>query len=100
MGDLFTSAGLPIVADRRVDQQFFMRSDNIAFAQRGIVAHTLSSYNMHTDYHEPSDDVTHVDFAHMTRLIDVAVRAARLLADSPPKLEWKPGGRPNASGRD
>jgi Zn-dependent M28 family amino/carboxypeptidase len=100
MGDLFTSAGLPIVADRRVDQQFFMRSDNIAFAQRGIVAHTLSSYNMHKDYHEPSDDVVHVDFAHMTRLIDVAVRAARLLADSPAKLEWKPGGRPNASGRD
>ena len=100
MADLFTSAGLPIVADKRLDQQFFMRSDNIAFAQRGIVAHTLSSYNMHTDYHQASDDVSHVDFAHMTQLIDVAVRAARLLADSPAKLEWKPGGRPNAPGRD
>jgi len=94
MGELFASAGLPIVADRRLDQQFFMRSDNIAFARRGIVAHTLSSYNMHTDYHQPSDDVAHVDFAHMTRLVDVAVRAARLLADSPTKLEWKPNGRP------
>jgi Zn-dependent M28 family amino/carboxypeptidase len=94
MGDLFASAGLPIVADRRLDQDFFMRSDNIAFAERGIVAHTLSSYNMHTDYHEPTDDVAHIDFAHMTRLVDVAVRAARLLADSPTKLEWKPGGRP------
>ena len=100
MADLFTSAGLPIVADKRLDQQFFMRSDNIAFAQRGIVAHTLSSYNMHTDYHQASDDVSHVDFAHMTQLIDVAVRAARLLADSPTKLEWKPGGKPNAPGRD
>jgi len=100
MGDLFASAGLPIVADKRLDQQFFMRSDNIAFARRGIVAHTLSSYNMHTDYHEPSDDVAHVNFAHMTQLIDVAVRAARLIADSPAKLEWKPGGRPDASGRD
>jgi len=100
MGELFTQAGLPIVADRRLDQQFFMRSDNIAFAERGIVAHTLSSYNMHREYHEPIDDVAHVDFAHMTRLIDVAVRAARLLADSPTKLEWKPGGRPNARSRD
>jgi hypothetical protein len=100
MGDLFASAGLPIVADKRLDQQFFMRSDNIAFARRGIVAHTLSSYNMHTDYHEPSDDVAHVNFAHMTQLIDVAVRAARLIADSPARLEWKPGGRPDASGRD
>ena len=94
MGELFAEAGLPIVADRRLDQEFFMRSDNIAFAERGIVAHTLSSFNLHHDYHEPTDDVAHIDFAHMTRLVDVAVRAARLLADSPTKLEWKPGGRP------
>jgi Zn-dependent M28 family amino/carboxypeptidase len=100
MGSTFAAAGLPIVADRRPEQQFFMRSDNIAFAERGIVAHTLSSFNMHTDYHQPSDDVTHVDFVHMTRLVDVAVRAARLLADSPTKLEWKPGGKPNESSRD
>ena len=99
MGDLFTSAGLPIVADARPSEQFFMRSDNIAFAQRGIVAHTLSSFNMHTDYHEATDDVSRVDFAHMTRLIDVAVRAARLLADSPTALSWKPGGRPSPPSR-
>ena len=99
MGESFARAGLPIVADRRLDQQFFMRSDNIAFAERGIVAHTLSSYNMHNDYHRLTDDVAHVDFAHMTRLVDVAVRAARLLADSPTKLEWKPGGRPEARNR-
>lgn len=99
MGESFAKAGLPIVADRRLDQQFFMRSDNIAFAERGIVAHTLSSYNMHNDYHEPSDDVAHVDFAHMTRIVDIAVRAARLLADSPVKLEWKAGGQPPARDR-
>ncbi len=99
MGELFASAGLPIAADKRLDQQFFMRSDNIAFAERGIVAHTLSSYNMHRDYHRPTDDVAHVDFAHMTQLVNVAVRAARLLADSPAKLEWKPGGRPTTRER-
>jgi hypothetical protein len=99
MGELFAGAGLPIVADRRLDQEFFMRSDNIAFAERGIVAHTLSSYNMHNDYHQPSDDVAHVEFAHMTQLLDVAVRAARLLADSPVKLEWKPGGQPQPRNR-
>jgi hypothetical protein len=99
MGEMFAKAGLPIVADRRLDQQFFMRSDNIAFAQRGIVAHTLSSYNMHGEYHHANDDVAHIDFAHMTSLIDVAVRAARLLVDTPTKLEWKPGGRPEAPNR-
>ncbi|HEX6049789.1 MAG TPA: M20/M25/M40 family metallo-hydrolase, partial [Gemmatimonadaceae bacterium] len=94
MGEMFAAAGLPIVPDKRLDQQFFMRSDNIAYARAGIVAHTLSSYNMHSDYHTPRDEVSRVDFAHMTRLVDVAVRAARLLADSPTKPEWKPGGKP------
>ena len=94
MGDMFAAVGLPIVADKRLDQQFFMRSDNIAFARAGIVAHTLSSFNMHRDYHMPTDDVSRVDFAHMTSLVDVAVRAARLLADAPRKPEWKPGGKP------
>lgn len=96
MGETFAAAGLPIVADPRPSQQFFMRSDNIAFARAGIVAHTVSSFNLHTDYHQPTDDITRVDFAHMTALVDVAVRAARLLADSPAAPTWKPGGRPEA----
>ncbi|HTO72951.1 MAG TPA: M20/M25/M40 family metallo-hydrolase [Gemmatimonadales bacterium] len=93
MGPSFKAAGLPIVADPRPDQQFFERSDNIAFARRGIPAHTLSSYNMHTDYHEPSDDVSRVDFAHMTRLIQAGVAAVRILADGPAPT-WNPGGQP------
>jgi hypothetical protein len=95
MGSMFAAAGLPIVADRRPDQQFFTRSDNIAFAQMGIPAHTLSSYNMHGDYHQPSDDASRVDFAHMTSVIRAVAAATRLLADgSAPR--WNPGGRPVA----
>ena len=95
MGAMFAAAGLPIVADRRPEQQFFMRSDNIAFAQKGIPAHTLSSYNMHDDYHRPSDDVGRVDFAHMTSVVRAAAAATRLLADGPAP-QWNPGGRPAA----
>ncbi len=93
MGPSFKAAGLPIVADPRPDQQFFQRSDNIAFAWRGIPAHTLSSYNMHTDYHEPSDEVSRVDFPHMTGLIQAGVAAVRILADGPAPT-WNPGGQP------
>ncbi len=93
MGEMFAAAGLPIVADKRLDQQFFMRSDNIAFARRGIVAHTLSSFNMHTDYHQPSDEASKADVPHMAKVIEAAARAVRLLADGP-KPEWKEGGRP------
>jgi hypothetical protein len=93
MGETFAASGLPIGPDRRPEQQFFLRSDNIAFARRGIVAHTLSSFNMHAQYHTPDDEVELVDFDHMAAMINVAARAARLLADGP-RLEWKPGGRP------
>ena len=93
MGDELAANGIPIVPDKRPDQQFFQRSDNIAFAMRGIPAHTLSSFNMHTDYHEPSDDLTRIDFDHMAGVINAGARAVRLLTDGPAPV-WKPGGKP------
>jgi hypothetical protein len=95
MGAMFAAASLPIVPDRRLDQQFFTRSDNIAFAYMGIPAHTLSSYNMHEDYHHPSDDVSRIDFAHMTAVVRAAAAATRLLADGATP-RWNAGGRPAA----
>ena len=70
-----------------------MRSDNFPFAVEGIPAHTLSSYNMHTDYHRPSDEVDLIDFEHMTQVIEAAIQAVELLANGE-KPEWHPGGRP------
>jgi hypothetical protein len=97
MGDQLAEAGSPIVPDARPDMNFFFRSDNIAFARLGIPAHTLSSYNMHEDYHQPSDEVDAVDFAHMAALVDAAVQAVRFLADGP-RPEWKAGGQDGLSG--
>ena len=93
MGEALAANGIPIVPDMRPQQGFFQRSDNIAFARRGIVAHTLSTFNLHMDYHRPSDEWSKADFAHMAGVINAAARAARLLSDGP-KPEWKAGGRP------
>jgi len=93
MGDILRGAGVAIVADPRPAQHFFERSDNIAFARLGIPAHTLSSFNLHADYHTPGDDVSRMDFDHVSRVVAEAVRAVRLLADGPAP-EWKPDGRP------
>jgi len=98
MGDALAAAGVPVVADPRPDLQLFLRSDNIAFAYRGIPAHTLSTYNMHADYHTPDDEPERIDYAHMTAVIGAAARAARLLADGPAPA-WKPGGRPEPPAR-
>jgi Zn-dependent M28 family amino/carboxypeptidase len=93
MGETFQFNGLPILADMRPSQQFFRRSDNIAFAQMGIPAHTLSSFNLHTDYHHATDDVSKVDFNHMATLINISARAVWVLSEAPAP-QWYPGGRP------
>jgi hypothetical protein len=93
MGAILKRANVAVVADPRPTQHFFERSDNIAFAERGIPAHTLSSFNLHSDYHQPSDDLSRIDFAHMTAVINSALRAVELLANGPLPV-WNPGGRP------
>jgi hypothetical protein len=98
LGDLLADApwegsdASPIVPDPRPAQRFFFRSDNVPFAIAGIPAHTLSSYDLHEDYHQPSDEVDGIDFAHLEAVTDAALQAVRNLADGP-KPEWKPGGR-------
>jgi hypothetical protein len=93
MGESFRAAGLAVVADPRPAQSFFTRSDNIAFARAGIPAHTLSTFNLHTDYHRPSDEPSKADIPHMTSVIRAAVTAVGILANGPAP-QWKPGGKP------
>jgi Zn-dependent M28 family amino/carboxypeptidase len=95
MGPMLAAAGIPVVADPRPDQQFFQRSDNIAFARLGIVAHTWSSFNLHGDYHQLSDDVSRIDFDHMSRLIDAGARSVWVLANGDVPT-WNPGAQPAA----
>jgi hypothetical protein len=80
LGDQLAAAGSPIVPDARPEMRFFFRSDNLPFARRGIPAHTLSSYNLHAEYHTPDDEVEFVDFAHMSALVDAAEAMVRELA--------------------
>ncbi len=93
-GDLLAEAGVPIVPDPRPAQRFFERSDNIDFARRGIPAHTLSTYNLHREYHTVKDEAASLDPAHMARVIEAAIVALRALADAPTVPQWHPGGRP------
>jgi hypothetical protein len=93
VAQILARAGVPIVPDPRPEEDFFNRSDNTPFAMLGVPAHALSSFGLHTDYHEPTDEVERIDWDHMTRVVQAAVDAARALADGP-RPEWAPGGRP------
>jgi hypothetical protein len=97
LGPELASHGARLVADPHPAEDFFMRSDNITLARRGVVAQTVSSFGLHADYHQPSDDISHIDFAHMTQAIQSMVAPIRWLADSSFKPDWVEGRRPPAN---
>ena len=94
LGEQLAKHGARLVADPHPDENFFQRSDNYVLARRGIIAHTVSSYGLHSDYHQPSDDLAHMDFAHMTEAIASMVEPVRWLVNTDFKPRWKDGGRP------
>jgi Zn-dependent M28 family amino/carboxypeptidase len=94
LGPAFAARGLGVVPDARPEQAFFQRSDNYAFAVRGIVAQTLSSYDLHSDYHRVSDEASKLDWLHMQEAVRSSLAAVRALADGSIDPAWEPGGSP------
>jgi Zn-dependent M28 family amino/carboxypeptidase len=94
LGPTLAKRGAAVVADPHPDQNFFQRSDNYTLALRGVVAHTISSYNLHKDYHQPSDDISKIDFPFMTRSLNSLVAPIRWLANSNFRPAWLPGKAP------
>jgi len=94
LGPELVKQGARLVQDPHPDQNFFMRSDNIRFARKGVPAHTVSSYGLHKDYHQPSDEVRTIDFPHITEAIRSMLEPIRWLSNTAWKPEWVPGGRP------
>ncbi len=94
LGPQLARHGANLVADPHPEQNFFTRSDNIALAMRGVVAQTVSSFGLHADYHQPSDEISRIDFGHMTAAIQSMLAPIRWLGDSVFQPAWLPGGRP------
>ncbi len=94
LGPELAKHGAAISADPHPDQHFFQRSDNYALAKKGIVAQTVSSFGLHKDYHQPSDEIAKIDFDFLTRSIESMIGPVRWLANSSWRPEWNAGGRP------
>ena len=94
LGPELARHGAKLVADPRPAQRFFQRSDNYALALRGIIAHTVSSFGLHKDYHQPSDDLAHIDFQHLERATASMMLPVRWLANSDFKPQWLQGKKP------
>ena len=83
LGPELVRHGAGLVADPHPEQNFFQRSDNYSLARRGIIAQTVSSFGLHADYHQPSDEISRIDFPHMARAIASMVEPIEWLAQDP-----------------
>lgn len=95
LGAQLAARGARLVADPRPEQNFFQRSDNYALARRGVVAHTVSSFGLHAEYHQPNDDLAHINFPHMTRAINSMLGPVQWLVNSAFRPAWVAGQDPS-----
>lgn len=94
LGPELAAHGARLVADPHPGENFFARSDNFVLAKKGVVAQTISSYGLHRDYHQPSDDLAHLDFKHMNAAIGSLLMPLEWLVNSDFQPKWNAGGRP------
>jgi len=94
LGPELAKQGASLVADPHPEQNFFQRSDNYPLALRGVIAHTISSYGLHTDYHRVTDEVGKIDFPFMTRSLNSLVKPIQWFANSTFRPQWLPGKAP------
>jgi Zn-dependent M28 family amino/carboxypeptidase len=94
LGPELAKQGAALVADPHPEQHFFRRSDNYPLALRGVIAHTISSFGLHTDYHRVSDEIEKIDFLFMTRSLNSLVKPIQWFANSDFRPAWLPGQAP------
>lgn len=97
LGPELVKHGAHLAKDPHPSENFFQRSDNYALARQGIIAQTVSSFGLHKDYHQPSDELRTIDFVHMTNAIASMMEPVRWLADTRWKPRWNFGGRPESA---
>jgi len=98
LGSELAAHHAPLVADPHTGEHFFERSDNYPLARKGVVAHTVSSFGLHRDYHRPTDTLSRIDFAHLTDAIESMIAPAEWLANSDFTPHWLAGGKPEGVG--
>jgi len=94
LGSELAAHDAPLVADPHTEEHFFERSDNYPLARKGVVAHTVSSFGLHRDYHQPGDTLAHIDFPHLDEAIEEMIAPAEWLANSDFRPHWLAGEKP------
>ncbi len=94
LGPELKAHGALLGPDPYPEEHFFERSDNFALALKGVVAHTAAGWGTVPTYHQPNDDLQHLDLPFMTAAIQSLVEPVRWLAAGDFVPRWNAGGQP------
>lgn len=95
-------AGVRFYKHPRLSAMLFGASDNKPFADRGVVAHSISAGSLHEDYHKPGDEASKISYTHMARVVRGLFAAGAVMAEDGKLPSWKEGSpyaRNRGSGR-
>jgi Zn-dependent M28 family amino/carboxypeptidase len=88
----FKNAGesydIQVLKDEKNSDPFFARSDNQAFADAGVPAHTLSVGYVFPDYHQAGDEWPKIDYENMAKVDRTVALAILRVADNPVAPSW------------
>jgi len=79
--------GVRVLSDKE-NGGFFARSDNIAFAEKGVPAHTLAVAFEFADYHQTGDKWQKIDYDNMAKVDRMLALGLIMLADNPRPPRW------------
>lgn len=69
MHETSQAVGVDIFEHPRFSPMLYGSSDNMAFVEAGVIAHSFSAGSLHDDYHQVSDEWEKLNLPHMTKVI-------------------------------
>jgi hypothetical protein len=87
MADAAKSAGVNVYTRKDADD-YFDRSDNYAFAQFGIVSHTIAVAFEYPDYHAPGDTPDKIDYQNLAKVDRGVAEGVLAVANSARPPRW------------
>lgn len=94
LGPILREQGASIGPDPYPQENFFQRSDNYQLARKGVVAQTISAWPIPPTYHQPTDDLAHIDLPFMVEVIQSLAEPISWLANGDFQPAWNPGMQP------
>ena len=92
LGEVFVKAGqlagVEVYHHPTFSDAFYPRSDNLALAEKGVVAHSVCSSFLFPDLHAPQDHWDKIDYPNLAKLNRLVSIALWMIAENPEAPTW------------